>query len=83
VPVYSIFSGTIGAVDQYLVRQGKLVLIENTRDVESKIKLVRWNRPPKPDQSDLLTLQSIVCNILGVLYAGQTVPSLPRPAVIH
>jgi len=83
VPVYSIFRGTIGAVDQYLVRQGKLVLIENTRDVESRINLVRWNRPPKPEKNDPLTLRSIISNILGVLYAGRTVPSLPRPAVIH
>jgi len=83
VPVYSIFRGTIGAVDQYLLRQGKLVLIENTRDVESRIKLVRWNRPPKPEKNDPLTLQSIIRNILRVLHAGRVVPSLPRPAVIH
>jgi len=83
VPAYSIFRGTIGAVDQYLARQRRLVLIENTWDLKSKIKLARWHRPPKPESSDPLTLHSIVCSILGVLYAGQTVRPLPQPAVVR
>jgi len=41
VPVYSIFRGTIGAVDRYLVDQGRLTLIECVEDVKSKIKAVR------------------------------------------
>ena len=36
VPVYSIFRGKLGAVDRYLAREGRLVLIENREDVRSK-----------------------------------------------
>lgn len=41
VPVYSIFRGAIGAVDRYLVDQGRLTLIESVSDVATKIKDVR------------------------------------------
>jgi predicted glycosyltransferase len=34
VPVYSIFRGTIGAVDQFLHKEGRLVMVEDLRDVE-------------------------------------------------
>lgn len=37
VPVYSIFRGTIGAVDRYLQEKGRLTLIETEHDVQSKI----------------------------------------------
>ncbi len=67
VPVYSIFRGKIGAVDRYLERAGRLTLIENAREVHTKIKLVRWNRPSHPDHSARPVLQCIVTNILSVL----------------
>ena len=41
VPVYSIFRGTIGAVDQYLCSVGRLTLIEIVEDIEKKIVLSR------------------------------------------
>ena len=41
VPVYSFFRGKIGAVDQYLAEKGRLVLIERTEDVQTKIILAR------------------------------------------
>ena len=41
VPVYSIFRGAIGAVDRYLVDQGRLTLLESVQDVKTKIKAVR------------------------------------------
>ncbi len=84
VPVYSIFRGKIGAVDRYLVQEGRLTLIENTRDVQTKIKLVRWNRPGQPDHRDRPALQSIVSTILGVLgtnghghYVPPKIPAKP------
>jgi predicted glycosyltransferase len=67
VPVYSIFRGTIGAVDRYLAENGRLTMIENTGDVHTKIKLVRWNRPAKPEDRNCPVLQCIVGNILSVL----------------
>jgi hypothetical protein len=37
VPVYSIFRGTIGAVDHYLQENGRLILVESVEDVHKKI----------------------------------------------
>jgi predicted glycosyltransferase len=67
VPVYSIFRGKIGAVDRYLAENGRLIMIENVSDIHSKIKLVRWNRPAKPEDRNCPVLQCIVGNILSVL----------------
>lgn len=51
VPVYSIFRGSIGAVDRYLSDQGRLVLIETVHDLQTKVKLVHWSRPAEPQSS--------------------------------
>jgi uncharacterized protein len=66
VPVYSIFRGTIGAVDKYLAQKGRLTLVENTRDIQTKIRLVRWNRPLQPENRNRPALQSIVNNVLMI-----------------
>lgn len=39
VPVYSIFRGRIGAVDQYLASTGRMVLLESVEDVQTKVAL--------------------------------------------
>lgn len=44
VPVYSIFRGPIGAVDRFLASKGRLVLLENVEQVQTKIQAVRRNR---------------------------------------
>jgi hypothetical protein len=67
VPVYSIFRGKIGAVDRYLEKTGRLTMIETTRDVHTKIKLARWNRPAMPADRNRPVLQCIVNAILSVL----------------
>jgi predicted glycosyltransferase len=67
VPVYSIFRGKIGAVDQYLAATGRLTLLESVQDVKTKLKLERWNRPLKPEDTNRLTLEWIVDSILTVL----------------
>jgi predicted glycosyltransferase len=41
VPVYSIFRGRIGAVDQYLASTGRMVLLESVEDVQTKVVLKR------------------------------------------
>jgi hypothetical protein len=51
VPVYSIFRGRIGAVDRYLVREGRLVLLESAADVREKLKLERRPRQFKADDT--------------------------------
>jgi predicted glycosyltransferase len=43
VPVYSIFRGKTGAVDEYLAKSGRLVLLQSADDVRAKLKLVRRN----------------------------------------
>ena len=44
VPVYSIFRGPIGAVDRFLASKGRLVLLENVEQVQTKIQAVRRDR---------------------------------------
>jgi predicted glycosyltransferase len=44
VPVYSIFRGAIGAVDRFLESQGRLVLLENVEQVQTKIRAVRRDK---------------------------------------
>jgi uncharacterized protein len=41
VPVFSIFRGHTGAVDRYLVKTGRLTLIEKIEDIRTKIVLER------------------------------------------
>ena len=41
VPVFSIFRGRMGAVDQYLAKTGRLTLIEKVEDIRAKIVLER------------------------------------------
>jgi uncharacterized protein len=67
VPVYSIFRGTIGAVDQWLADSGRLTLIEKVEDLESKIVLTRWNRPASPDGANRPALHSIVDSFVSIL----------------
>jgi predicted glycosyltransferase len=67
VPVYSIFRGTIGAVDKYLAKNGKLILLENPEDIEEKVSLVK--RVPSADAgvASNRTLNSIVGTIISVM----------------
>ena len=67
VPVYSVFRGKIGAVDKYLAQNGRLTLIENIKDVRTKIVLARRNRPSQPENSTRPALQTIVDNIILIL----------------
>ena len=69
VPVYSVFRGKIGAVDQYLEREGRLTLIERVEDIAAKIALTRWNRPARPENANTAVLRSIVDKIVSILEA--------------
>src|SRR5258708_5086282 len=46
VPVYSIFRGSIGAVDRHLEESGRLFMIESLSDVEHKIRLQKRDKKP-------------------------------------
>jgi predicted glycosyltransferase len=67
VPVYSFFRGKIGAVDKYLEKNGRLTLIEEVKDVRTKILLERRYRPAKPENTARPALQTIVDNIITIL----------------
>ena len=66
VPVYSIFRGEIGAVDRYLSKTGRLVLIEGCEDFGTKILLGRRERPAKPPRRPTAALSYIVERIVGI-----------------
>ena len=65
VPVYSIFGGTIGAVDRYLADTGRLTLLAAASDV-SKIELVRRAPRTGPDTCERAALSAIVDHIVMV-----------------
>lgn len=69
VPVYSIFRGKIGAVDQYLAEQGRMTLIASVNEVRTKINVCRWNRPAIPQDRPRPALEFIVNSIMSVLAA--------------
>lgn len=60
LPVYSIFRGTLGAVDKYLAEQGRLVLIKTTEDVEGKIRVVKRSNKTLEGTSGSVTLKQIM-----------------------
>ncbi len=67
VPVYSVYRGRIGAVDRYLSSINRLVLIQDTAEVESRILVQRRSRAEQPDAADREALQTIVANIMSIL----------------
>ena len=67
VPVYSIFRGKIGAVDQYLADTGRLTLLQTATDVRTKVAVVHREREPRPQIGARSALEAIVENILSVV----------------
>ena len=67
IPVYSVFRGKIGAVDKYLQKNGRLTLIEEIKDVRTKIVLERRDRPARPENTVRPALQTIIENIITIL----------------
>ncbi|MFB3924909.1 MAG: DUF354 domain-containing protein [Syntrophales bacterium] len=70
VPVYSIFRGKLGAVDDYLSRQGRLHLIRNKEDVIKNIPLVRRRRHPRPEYPERKALDAVLSAILSITEGG-------------
>jgi predicted glycosyltransferase len=67
VPVYSVYRGRIGAVDQYLCKINRLVLIESPADVERKIVLKHRPTTQNPSCVNRDALSKIVENVMLVL----------------
>lgn len=70
VPVYSTFRGKIGAVDEYLAKAGRLVLLESVEDVKNKVQWVRRNIAGQPATGGHLTLQTIVDHVSRLVGSG-------------
>ena len=66
VPVYSIFRGRLGAVDQGLSNTGRLTLIERVEDISQKIVLQRRNPVPWNSGNQSAALRSIVGAIISI-----------------
>lgn len=70
VPVYSIFRGTIGAVDRQLTAEGRLVLIESGEDVDNKILLQKRPRRQVSEITSKDALLTIVDSIVEFAHAN-------------
>jgi predicted glycosyltransferase len=67
IPVYSIFRGTLGAVDRYLAERGRLIMIETQEEVESKIRLVKRREGIQENFGNSLALEQIMTAIGEVI----------------
>ena len=63
VPVYSIFRGTIGSVDNHLSQAGRLILLEKPDDLQDKLKLVRRDKTRSIEYGRKSALNAIVDKI--------------------
>lgn len=67
IPVYSLFRGTMGAVDKHLAATGRLVLLESVQDVRNKLKLVPRDKTLVSRSNQRGTLDAVVNHIVAVL----------------
>jgi hypothetical protein len=67
LPVYSIFRGKIGAVDRYLVKSGRLILLENVEDVHNKLSITKRKHMSEVGNTNGKALDSIVQGIVKAL----------------
>jgi predicted glycosyltransferase len=67
VPVYSIFKGKIGAVDQYLSNEGRLVLLEDVADAKKKLVLRPRERLADPSKQERFAMTDIVDGVESIL----------------
>lgn len=74
VPVYSIFRGTIGAVDRHLNAEGRLVLVTSLEDVDAKIPILKRSRKAIAEATSTRTLNQVVDTIQEI--AESCSPSL-------
>jgi predicted glycosyltransferase len=67
IPVYSLFRGTMGAVDKHLAETGRLVLLESEQDVRKKLKLVPRSKVLASRPRQHATLDAVVNHISAVM----------------
>ncbi|HYA78800.1 MAG TPA: DUF354 domain-containing protein [Candidatus Bathyarchaeia archaeon] len=66
VPVYSIFRGKTGAIDEYLAKSGRLLLLQSVEDVRTKLKLVRRDIVTRTTREKSNTLGVVVGHIAAI-----------------
>jgi uncharacterized protein len=66
VPVYSVFRGRLGAVDQYLANAGRLTVIEDLTEIPRKIILERRAAAQFESRSHSVALDSILQAIISI-----------------
>jgi len=64
VPVYSIFRGKIGAVDNYLSQEGRLTLLTSAEDLRDKVVIQRRNKGNRFIAEDRSALSAIVNSLI-------------------
>jgi predicted glycosyltransferase len=67
IPVYSLFRGTMGAVDKHLAETGKLVLLGSEQDVREKLKLVPRSKTLASRSKQHSALEAVVNHISAVM----------------
>jgi uncharacterized protein len=77
VPVYSVFRGPIGEVDNYLAETGRLVLLESVADVKTKVVLRRRDKAREADRATKQTLKTIVDHIVNMVEPSSAGVSAP------
>jgi len=77
VPAYSIFRGKVGAVDDYLVGEGRLVLLASADDVRTKLTIARREKPGKHrHNTGSVTLDAIVRYLVSIVECETIVPEV-------
>ena len=67
VPVYSIFRGKTGAVDRRLEQEGRLIMIHNAQEVQTRIAFNSRDKTRSPESSPRQALQDIVDHIEEII----------------
>lgn len=67
VPVYSIFRGEIGAVDNYLCSKGRLTIIRSVKDISDKLQITRREKSDHFQPKKRHALDKIVDSIASIL----------------
>ena len=74
VPVYSIFRGKLGGVDNYLIKEKRLVLLTSADDVRTKLVITRRDvQGQRRDKASSRTLDAIVSYVISILESGTVV----------
>jgi uncharacterized protein len=66
VPVYSIFRGRTGAVDEYLAKAGRLTFVRTIEDIHTKIVLKRRTAPRWSKENSCASLDCILEAIISI-----------------